>query len=157
MSLPVKAVDRLFDRLALTYGAAWMRQWEGLNVNDLKALWAHELDCYASRLDAIAWALEHLPPRCPNVIEFKALCREAPRHEPLPLPEPSADPARVKDELAKLWQQKVSMRDGSGEMADHKAWAKRIMARHQSGEKINPTSLRFAREALREHLIAEAS
>jgi hypothetical protein len=32
---------------------------------------------------------------------------------------------------------------------DHKAWAKKILARYTAGERINPTSLRFAREALR--------
>lgn len=149
MSLPVKAVDRLFERLALTYGAAWMRQWEGLDVNDIKALWAHELAGYASRLDAIAWALEHLPPRCPNIIEFKALCREAPRHEPLPLPEPPADPARVKAELAKLGHKPPSERASGPVTVDHKAWAMRIIASHEQGEKIRPISLRIAREALR--------
>jgi hypothetical protein len=149
MSLPVKAIDRLFERLALTYGAAWVRQWEGLNMNDIKAMWAHELAGYASRLDAIAWALEHLPPRCPNIIEFKALCREAPRHEPLPLPEPPADPERVKAELAKLGYKPPSERGASAVTVDHKAWAKRIIARHESGEKVRPISLRFAREALR--------
>lgn len=148
MSLPVKAIDRLFERLALTYGAAWVRQWEGLNMNDIKAMWAHELGGYANRLDAIAWALEHLPPRCPNIIEFKALCREAPRHEPLPLPEPPADPERVKAELAKLGHKPPGQRASGPVTVDHKAWAKRIIARHESGEKVRPISLRFAREAL---------
>lgn len=149
MSLPVKAVDRLFERLALTYGAAWMRQWEGLDVNDIKALWAHELAGFSGRLDAIAWALENLPPRCPNIIEFKALCREAPRPQAAPLPEPPADPERVRAELAKLGHVPASQRAGVTAKVDHKAWAKRIIARHESGEKVRPISLRFAREALR--------
>ena len=148
MSLPVKAIDRLFERLALTYGAAWVRQWEGLNMNDVKAMWAHELAGYANRLDAIAWALENLPPRCPNIIEFKSLCREAPRREPLPLPEPPADPERVKAELAKLGYKPPGSRASSHVTVDHKAWAKRLIERHDMGEKIRPISLRFAREAL---------
>lgn len=148
MSLPVKAVDRLFERLALTYGAAWVRQWEGLNLNDIKAMWAHELAGYASRLDAIAWALENLPPKCPNVIEFKHLCRQAPAPEAPRLPEPKADPERVKAELAKLGHKPPSERASGPVTVDHKAWAKRIIARHEQGEKIRPISLRFAREAL---------
>jgi hypothetical protein len=148
MSLPVKAIDRLFERLALTYGAAWVRQWEGLNMNDIKAMWAHELAGYASRLDAIAWALENLPPRCPNIIEFKALCREAPRPQAAPLPEPPADPERVRAELAKLGYMPPGQRASSHVTVDHKAWAKRIIERHDRGEKIRPISLRFAREAL---------
>lgn len=148
MSLPVKAIDRLFERLALTYGAAWVRQWEGLNLNDIKAMWAHELAGYASRLDAIAWALENLPPKCPNVIEFKHLCRQAPAPEAPRLPEPKADPERVKAELAKLGHKPPSERASGPVTVDHKAWAKRIIARHEQGEKIRPISLRFAREAL---------
>lgn len=32
---------------------------------------------------------------------------------------------------------------------DPKAWARRIIARHEAGENIRPISLRFAREALK--------
>ncbi|MCX8017697.1 MAG: hypothetical protein N2690_07355, partial [Rhodocyclaceae bacterium] len=125
------------------------RQWEGIDIRDVKALWAHELAAYERRLDAIAWALDHLPPKCPNLVEFKDLCREAPRHEPLPLPEPPADPARVKAELAKLGHKPPGERASGPVTVDNKAWAKRIIARHEQGEKIRPISLRFAREALR--------
>lgn len=149
MSLPVKAIDRLFERLALTYGAAWVRQWEGLDMNDIKAMWAHELSGFSGRLEVIAWALENLPERCPNVIEFRNLCREAPRPQAMPLPEPPADPERVRAELAKLGHVPASQRAGVTANVDHKAWAKRIIARHESGEKVRPISLRFAREALR--------
>lgn len=31
---------------------------------------------------------------------------------------------------------------------DPKAWAKRIIARHNAGERVRPISLRFAKEAL---------
>lgn len=33
-------------------------------------------------------------------------------------------------------------------MIDHKGWARRLVARHEAGEKLNPTLLRFAHEAL---------
>lgn len=71
MSMPIKAIDRLFDRLGLTYGSAWSRKWEGMPINEVKSLWAHELAYYANHLDAVAWALENLPENCPNVVEFK--------------------------------------------------------------------------------------
>lgn len=147
MSLPIKAVDRLFDRLAATYGAAWTRQWADVPITDVKTAWMHELATFANSLHRIAWALENLPPKCPNVIEFKALCRQAPAPEVPRLPEPKADPERVKAELAKLGHvRQASVAPSSS--VDHKAWAKRIVARHEAGDKINPTTLRFAREAL---------
>lgn len=145
MSLPIKAIDRLFERLAATYGAAWTRQWADVPIADVKTAWAHELSGFAGRLDSLAWALENLPERCPNVIEFKVLCRRSPAPVVPRLPEPKADPERLKAELAKLAPLRASV---AAQGLDHKAWAKRIIARHDAGDRLNPTTLRFAKEAL---------
>lgn len=148
MSLPLKAVDRLFERLSLTYGRQFAELYAAVDPGAVKALWAHELAVFANSLPRIAWALENLPPKCPNVIEFKHLCRQAPAPDVPRLPEPKADPERVKAELAKLGgvRQKAA---ASVVGVDHKAWAKRIIARHVACERINPTTLRFAIEAMR--------
>ncbi|MCX8017312.1 MAG: hypothetical protein N2690_05365, partial [Rhodocyclaceae bacterium] len=123
------------------------RQWEGIDIRDVKALWAHELAAYERRLDAIAWALDHLPPKCPNLVEFRDLCRQAPRHEPLALPDVPADPERVKAELARLGHQPPDQRQAAPR--DHKAWARRIVERHKAGERVRAVALRMATEALR--------
>lgn len=146
MSLSLKAVDRLFERLALTYGKQFTDMYATLDPQAVKTMWSHELSIFANGLHRIAWALENLPARCPNAIEFKQLCRQAPAPEVPALPEPKADPERLKRELAKLADMKKA---AVADKTDHKAWAKRILARHTAGERINPTSLRFAREALR--------
>lgn len=151
MSLQTKAVDRLFERLAATYGAQWTRQWADVPMSDVKSVWGYELASFAGRLDAIAWALENLPNRAPNVIEFRNLCRSAPRPPEALLPEPKADPARVAAELAKL---DTVRKQATASRVDHKAWARRLMARHEAGEVLRPIQLRFAREALRLHLVA---
>ena len=146
MSLPLKAIDRLFERLAATYGREWVSRWEGLDQNAIKAMWSHELGAYANHLEEIAWALENLPPRAPNVIEFKQLCRSAPRREEAPqLVAPAADPSKVNAELAKL-RDMLKVKPAMNH--DGKAWAKRIIARHQAGDKINSAPLQMAREAL---------
>jgi hypothetical protein len=147
MSLTNQAIDRLFTRLGATYGAQWDRALGSAPLGDVKTLWAHELSPFAGTLHRIAWALENLPARCPNVIEFKLLCRQAPAPDVPELAEPKADPERLKQELSKLGDLKAKLATDS--RVDHKAWAKRIMARYHAGERINPTSLRFAREALR--------
>lgn len=152
MTLPIKAIDRLFERLGATYGASWSRQWETVPMNDVKSAWAHELGSYAHRLDAVAWALENLPERCPNAIEFRNLCRMAPAPETPKLPEPKADPQRVAAELAKLGPLRKQVAASGW---DHKAWARRIVARHQAGDRIRPVSLRMAQDALRAHLAPE--
>ena len=113
---------------------------------DVKTAWAHELSGYANRLQDVAWALENLPERCPNVIEFRNLCRQAPREAEPQLPAPKADPARVAAEMAKLrpmLEQRKQMQQGG------KDWARSLIARAEAGERIRPICQRFAREALR--------
>jgi len=148
MSLPAEVIDRLFSRLNAVYGAAWDRQMGNAPLADGKSAWGHELSGFADKLGMLAWTLENLPERCPNVIEFKLLARRAPVPETSRLPEPKADPARVAAELAKLAPAVESARKAVHGV-DHKAWAKRLIDRHEAGDRLNPTTLRFAREALR--------
>ncbi len=103
MSLPQNWVDRIFEKLTLVYGREFLNRWEGLPIAEVKADWAHELDGFDKWPEAIAHALKNLPPdRPPTVLQFRALCRAAPPKVLPQLPQPKADPARVKAELAKL-------------------------------------------------------
>ncbi|RYF06725.1 MAG: hypothetical protein EOO31_09065 [Comamonadaceae bacterium] len=145
MSLPLQAVDRLFARLAATYGAGWDRSLGSAPINDVKTAWAHELSGFADRLQDIAWALENLPDTCPNVIVFRGLCRRAPQPEAPRLEAPRADPERVRAELAKL--QPILKR--AAPQRHDRDWASALVSRAEAGEKIRPISLKFAREALR--------
>jgi len=149
MSLPIKAIDRLFERLGATYGSAWTRQWSDVPIMDVKSAWSHELAGFNGQLEALAWALENLPEKCPNVIEFRNLCRRAPAPELPRLPEPKADPERVRRELSKLGQIKQQVL--TIKTLDSKEWARRLIARHEAGENLKPVVLRFAREALGIH------
>jgi hypothetical protein len=147
MSMPLQAVDRLFSRLTMTYGPAFTRTFEGLELNEVKSLWSHELAFYCTqeRMIDVAWALENLPERAPNIIEFRNLCRKAPARELPQLPEPKADPERLRKELARLGEIKVKAMQSN---YDHKDWARRILGNYKAGGKVNPTTLRFAKEAL---------
>ena len=144
MSLPIKAVDRIFLRLLATYGTEFSGRYAGVQDGDLKSMWAHELAGFASDLPSIAWALENLPERCPNVIEFRNLCHQAPRAAEPQLPAPQADPERLRAELAKLSE----VRNAAVEPVGAKDWARRNLARVDAGERINRTVHRFSREAL---------
>lgn len=145
MSLNIKAIDRLFHRLAATYGASWTRQWEGIPIGDVKTAWAHELAGLSSSLSRIAWALENLPDRVPNAVQFKKLCWDAPSPETVILPMPKADPARVAAELAKLSDVKAAAMQTS---YDGKAWAKRILERAAAGDVMTPIAVTFAKQAM---------
>lgn len=144
MSLPLPAIDRLFDRLTATYGRDFTSKYEGLDMNAVKSSWAHELSGYEKNLRAIAWALETLPERPPNVIAFRALCRMAPATEAPRIEAPRADPERVKAELAKL----APLRMKAAAAVDRRDWARRIVKRHEAGERLNMTTLKMAKQAL---------
>lgn len=146
MSLPLPWVDKIFLKLTLIYGRDFIGRWEGLEIADVKTDWGHELAGFENWPEAIGHALANCRPgKPPTVIEFRDLARKAPRAKVPALPEPKADPDRVAAELAKL----APIRSAAlAPKIDHKAWAKRIMARYHACEQINPTSLRFAREAL---------
>lgn len=143
MGLAVKAIERIFKRLSATYGASWDRSLGAAPLADVKTAWSHELSGFENRLEDVAWALDNLPEKCPNVIEFKKLCRAAPLTEAPRLEAPKADPERLKEELSKLGHIVKAPRPGD------KDWARVILKAHESGEKVSPIRLRFAREALR--------
>ena len=141
-----KAIDRLFDRLAATYGAAWDRSLGAIPVLDAKALWAHELQVFAERLEAVVWALDQLPEHPPNVIQFRNLCRQAPAPEVPLLSEPKSDPIRLAAELAKLGDLRVTVT--AQPAGDMKAWAHKILTERAAGIRKTPTVLQMARNAL---------
>jgi len=147
MSLQLRAIDRIFDRLTTTWGRAFYAQYEGLEVGAVKSSWAHELDGFSGQLESIAWALENLPEHPMNVIGFRNLCRRAPAPMLPRLPEPAADPERLAAEFAKLAPVRAVIAEAVG-AHDPKAWAKRHLARHAAGERVPSITLRFAREAL---------
>lgn len=143
MTLSIQVVDRLFTRLSATYGAAWDRSMGQAPITDVKTAWAHELQGFSGQLEAMAWALENLPERCPNVIEFRNLCRRAPATDTPRLPEPKADPERVREELQKLGGMRQVI---AAQPRANTAWADAIVCRAKAGERISPTVLRMAED-----------
>jgi hypothetical protein len=103
MSLPPHWVDRIFEKLAVTYGREFLGRWDGIPIENVKADWAHELAGFAHLPEAIAHALKNMPAdKPPTVLQFRDMCRRAPPKQILKLDAPRADPARVKLELAKV-------------------------------------------------------
>lgn len=157
MSLPLPWVDRIFEKLTLVYGQAFLARWRDVDLMAVKSDWAHELAGFAPKegesgaacvgARAIAYALANLDPAAPpTVLQFRTLARRAPVPDVPRLPEPKADPERVAAELAKLAPIVATVRAASP--VDHKAWAKRLMARVGEGDRLNPTVLRMAKAAL---------
>jgi hypothetical protein len=118
MKLKKVWIDRIFERLAGIYGLQFSAKFP--NTEEAKGVWATELGAYDSRPDAIQFALDNLPiDHAPNALEFREICRRAPRDEPKAVrddtpsnPEKAAEFARKAERL---------MRDDR----DHLAWARR--------------------------------
>lgn len=89
MSLPSVWVDRIFTKLSLVYGRDFLSRWEGLELDDVKADWAHELSGMSVRPERIRYALENLPAsKPPTVLDFRAICMQAQFDELPALPAP---------------------------------------------------------------------
>lgn len=146
MSLPSTWVEKIFSKLTITYGRDFINRWEGLELADVKTDWAHELAGFADWPEGIAHALSTLPPdRPPTVLQFRELAYKAPKPVRQGLPEPTAKPERVAEELRKLAPIRAQ---ALGSVIDHKAWAKKIVAKHEAGEPVHPKTLKLAQEAL---------
>lgn len=101
--LPSAWVDRIFAKLMLSYGRVFLAQYEGMDIDMVKADWAHELSGFSDKPEAIKYGLENLPPdRPPNVLQFRAICRKVPAPVYKALPSPKADPERVRKLIAEI-------------------------------------------------------
>lgn len=145
MTLPIAAVERLYDRLSMTYGTEFKNKWSGMPLNDVKSHWSYELSQFSDNLNAIGWALQNLPDRCPNLIEFKNLCKQAPRPEYTALNAPKAPVEVVDAEIQKIVSQLVKPKSDN---VDHKRWAKTLKARHDKGEKLSVLQIKSYKTAL---------
>lgn len=150
MSLPEAWVDRIFTKLSLVHGHQFLSRWDGLSMADVKADWGRDLACFAQHPQALWWALENLPGKPMNAIEFRALVRQAPSQKfhapgpPVRLEEapPQVDPQCYAEEMSRLRE------DPNVLPGEHREWARAIVARHRCGDPATPTVLAMATEAL---------
>lgn len=134
------SIQKLFDTLGASYGAAWDRSLGVTPIEQVQAEWDRRLLGFT--VADVRHALDNLPSRPPNVFEFRELCRAAPRKAAPQLEQQKADPQRV----AQFAEQMRSAFDKPAR--DPKQWAREILDQHQAGKKVRPITLKFAREAL---------
>ena len=143
--LPARWVDAIFDRLSVRYGRSFLDRWSGLDMAAVKQDWAVQLAGLQDRPEAIKHALENLPTDFPPTVgQFRDVCSRAPQYAKA-LPAPQADEAVKGDAIVRL-QEMFEV----GHAHDPKAWARRLKARHESGERLNRYQVACYREALGE-------
>ncbi len=135
-----EVIDAIFAKLAVRYGAVWLRQWDGVDMNLVKSDWGSELSGFASNLEPLRYALRNLPERCPNVGQFRAIANCCPAPAVALLEAPAANPVKVAQAMAQLGGVAKAM---TAQQQDHRAWAKRILERVAAGERVG----RYARES----------
>jgi len=146
MCSPNNMVQKIFKKLDIIYGPGFRRYIDGKDYDAVKAVWAEELEFYADEPESVAWALKHLPEHCPNVIEFRNLCRQAPKNKPPALPAPAikideSKAAENRRRIADLLQQ---FRQEASEPYDKRAWARRIIDKYNNGQEVAYYSLNLA-------------
>lgn len=143
MALPLPWVDRIFDKLTLVYGQAFLRRWQDIDLQSVKADWAHELEGLDAAPKMIAFALQNLPPeKPPTVLEFRNAARRMPAEVVPTLPLPRLEPEVVASHTQVLRAMKRPTFLGNRD------WAHTLIRRHEAGERILPYSLKLAQAAI---------
>lgn len=147
-SLPEPWVRKIFATMRATYGASFDRQWQcpagadpAEHAAEMIGHWARELRGYLQSPEALAYALDHLPSSPPNLIEFKALCRGAPKYARPALPAPKPDMAVAAE----------AMKGISVKANDPRQWAHDLKAIEARGGKLTQAQRWMWREALGEN------
>lgn len=149
MSLPSSWIDRIFEKLTLVYGRDFTSKYDNISIVDVKTEWCDLLGGFYDHPEAIAFALENLPDtRAPNVLEFRALCRQSPRHSLALLPAPKADKLMVDEQLRKMAESAFKTPVDERGKVDHKRWAKKLRDRHAKGDALNLFQVMAYRKAL---------
>jgi hypothetical protein len=155
--LPNTLIAAIFTFMSVTYGTGVMdRRYRDLELDVVKDDWARQLAGFAHHQEAIVWALQNLPPDAPpNVLQFKAIANRAPapnraRIEP---PDPASDSPVKREALKKLRDLAAELRKPKPK--DRLEWARHIVARARSGERLAVATHKIAAEALRKNGVVE--
>lgn len=149
MNLPITWVDQIFARLTVRYGDRFLNRWSnaGVDLDLVRQDWSRELAGFKNWPGAIAFAIANLDAeKPPTAAMFRTIALRAPKPDRVALPEPAADPERIAAELAKLAP--LQQATATAGPKDDKAWAHKIIARYEYGQKIGVYALRCAHEAL---------
>lgn len=153
MSLPEPWVERIFARLLATYGRDFTARWEGINMDVVRADWAHVLRGYENYPSKLIYALENLPTKPLNSVEFRILAERGP-DEPVRRIEPPRGPRTPEQEAARAYaiaSLKALAREKREEaqrgVSEHpREWAHRVLERVHHGERVSTYAVACAQE-----------
>ena len=145
--LPDHWVESLLARMLAIYGQKFRSQWADVPAESMRETWAVALGRFDG--ERIKWALDQMIATCPwppTLPEFAALCRQAPRDEPVKLPAPDVPPSVIEARQAEA--QAIAARVAGN--VPSKAWAHKLRARYLAGERLMMAQVSLASDALGE-------
>jgi hypothetical protein len=143
--LPDELLDRVWQKLLVSYGHLFKAQWDGLPISAVREDWAEELASFAGKPWAIDYALAHRPDRLPlTAAMFRRLCSQA--IDPAQTsaqrdPGPRANPQRVAEVVGRCAV-------GSGRSRHPRQWAVDLRNRELAGQRLGLGQRKLWREAL---------
>lgn len=140
--LSSQAVDQIFAQLTTAWGRNFLAQYEGQDLQTVKGYWANTLAGLEKRPYAIAYAIDNLPAKQMNALEFRDLCRRAPLPAVAYLPPPKPNPERARAALREIRQAFTVEKDPLD-------WARKLQARDQAGERLTLAQRESYRTALK--------
>jgi len=144
-------IERIFARLLVRYGTPFLRKWDGLDLDLVKADWARRLAPYADNAAALIYGLDHLPEFPPTVDQFAEICRRGPkRPQPKQLQAPLAA-AETRTKILAQVQAAIKPLAATGQWP-RDTELQRLLDRQASGQRMT----QYHRDRLRELQQAQA-
>ena len=75
MPMDIRVIKIIFKKMKLTYGKAFIDQYRDVQIQEVMQNWAKDLA--GVRPHEIAYGLERLPDKLPDVRQFRDVCRMA--------------------------------------------------------------------------------
>lgn len=141
MALSSHWIEKIFARMLVRYGAAWLRKYPGLEVDAVKADWALVLAPYEDNAKALYHGLGNLPDDAPpNAKEFARICRGVPQVAVPRLGAPVSGPDRRREVVKKV-------REAFAQRPNPKrAQLQRLLDIQAQGKKLTLLQLNMLRE-----------
>lgn len=154
--LPDAWVESLLARMLSIYGHRFQSQWADVPPASMLETWAATLGRFTG--EQIRWALEQMVTSCPwppTLPEFVALCRQAPRPEPvnvLPAPDAVRDSIHRVQQVAETAPKRTEAFEYAAPSTD---WAFKLRERFLAGESLYLAQIQAGSKVCGENWIGE--
>lgn len=147
-TLPLSWIEKIFTRLRVVYGPALLAGVLGTQDKEIMEVmqgWAEELRNFKDHPGAIKYALNNLPADYPpNLLAFKAICREGLKFEEKPL---TLERKMTHEEIEFGRVKAENLVKQVKQPSNHRKWIYALRERINQGQSVSVEVERILREA----------